>query len=108
MTPKEKIILDYIIDRKMNRAWSPGIGIPAYVTVAAPLPLRRWNGIHPYDENISDYEVLPGTVLRVVNYSRMGDTDFGLTDDLEADHEYRIRVHPADGRIKNLRRTIEE
>jgi hypothetical protein len=76
----------------------------AYVTVIEKLTLKKWNGRHPSSDE-SNWEVkliYPGTTLKIVMVSRF--SDCGLTDDLNADHGYHIRVEFDDPRISNIRK----
>lgn len=74
----------------------------AFVTTTEPLPLRRWNGNHPYDENTTTSTVPAGATLKIVMVSRMGDV--GLTDDLTANNGYCLRLDWEDAAMTNIRR----
>jgi hypothetical protein len=75
----------------------------AYVTVTQPVVLRKWNGDHyPSTEaNITNVHVPAGTTLKIVMVSRFGDC--GLTDDLDADNGYSLRVDWDSEVLSNIR-----
>lgn len=73
----------------------------AYVTTVKPLTLHKWNGIHPPETNTAEVAVPPGTTLKIVMVSRFGDC--GLTDNLQADHGYHLRLPFDDPAIENIR-----
>ncbi len=92
----EKQILEELFKRKENRK-----SIHAYVTTTTNLPMRRWNGTHPVEEN-SKTDIIPkGSTLKVVMVSRLG--DFGVTDNLEAEHGYGLRLDFDSAAFENLR-----
>ena len=62
----------------------------AYCTTTKPLILRVWQKRHPVEENTIEREIAPGTTLKIVMVSRLG--DFGVTDDLDAKHGYHLRL----------------
>ena len=72
----------------------------AYVTTTEPVVMRRWQG-HGNDPEFIDDEVPAGRTLKVVMISRFG--DFGLTDDLNAEHGYQARIEFESLAIKDLR-----
>lgn len=72
----------------------------AYVTTAKPITMHKWQG-HGVKPEFIDKEVPVGSTLKVVMISRFG--DFGLTDDLQADHGYHSRVEFESTTIKDLR-----
>jgi len=75
----------------------------AYVTTSTEVILKKWNGIHPPENNTVDFKVPPGTTLKIVMVSRFGDC--GLTDDLNAVIGYHLRVDFDDPSIKDIRKT---
>jgi len=74
----------------------------AYVTTARELPMRKWNGRHPVDENTKVETIPAGATLKIVMVSRLGDC--GLTDDLTAEHGYGLRLKWEDAAMTNIRR----
>lgn len=93
MTATEEIIVRELYADKMGK-W-------AYCTAAAPLTFRRWNGIHPVEENTTVGVWPAGTVLKIVMVSRFDDC--GLTDDLTAQRGYHCRASWDSGQIKDIR-----
>ena len=75
----------------------------AYCTAAKPLWFRRWNGIHPVDDNTTEGEWPAGITLKIVMVSRFDDC--GLTDDLTAMNGYQRRVSWGSGEITDIRLT---
>lgn len=76
--------------------------IRAFVTLTEPTPYgSKQGGNGPWN---GDYEkMIPaGTTMRICVVSRMG--DFGLTDNLEADHGYGIRLDFDDAAMTDIRR----
>lgn len=86
----------------VRELYADKLGKWAYCTAAAPLPFRRWNGVHPVEENTTEGVWPVGTVLKIVMVSRFDDC--GLTDDLTAKRGYQCRVKWDSGMIKNIRR----
>ena len=68
--------------------------------------MKKWNGRHPVEDNYTIVTIQPGTTLKIVMVSCMGDC--GLTDDLNALNGYHIRVNFDDPSIKNIRRQLCE
>ena len=97
-TPEEIAIIEELYRRKDNFQ-----NTNAYVTVTQPVVLRKWNGNHyPSTEaNMTDVHVPAGTTLKIVMVSRFGDC--GLTDDLDADTGYSLRVDLDSDVISNIR-----
>ena len=77
----------------------------AYCTVRKPLVLKKWNKVYPVDENMTYQQVNPGTTLKIVMVSRLG--DFGVTDDLEASHGYHLRLDWDTDSVSGFRLTRE-
>ena len=75
----------------------------AYVTVTQPVVLRKWNGQHhpSLEANITNVPISAGTTLKIVMVSRFGDC--GLTDDLNAENGYSLRVDFDSDVISNIR-----
>ncbi len=73
----------------------------AYVTTTQELSIKRWNGEHPVDENTKIDKIPANTTLKIVMVSRLGDC--GLTDNLNAEYGYNIRVEFDCAAIKDLR-----
>jgi hypothetical protein len=74
----------------------------AYCTTAKPIKLHKWNGTHPVEENETVTDVPVGSTLKIVMVSRMGDC--GLTDELDKEHGYGVRVpFDEEGHIKDIR-----
>lgn len=96
MTVEEQAIIRDLYEAKAGHGHKT-----AYCTVAKPITLSKWNGVHPVDKNTTDVVVQPGTTLKIVMVSRFGDC--GLTDDLDADHGYHVRVNPDDKEICDVR-----
>lgn len=110
LAPEEQAIIDELWRRKLLQtdfeAHERGEEIlptVAYCTAApgSQLTMSHWNGNHPPDENTIEMPIPPGTTLKILVISRLG--DFGLTDDLKAEHGYGLRVPWDDARIINLR-----
>lgn len=97
-TPEERSIIDELYARKEE--YRP---THAYVTVTQPVVLRKWNGKHyPTTEaNMTDVPVPAGTTLKIVMVSRFGDC--GLTDDLNAENGYSLRVEWDSEVLSNIR-----
>ena len=72
----------------------------AFVTTTEPIIPNKWQG-HGKTPAFIDETVPAGHTLKVVMISRFG--DFGLTDDLSAEHGYHTRVPLDAASIKNLR-----
>ncbi len=83
-TPEEIAIIEEL--------YHPQGRIQAYATVTQPVVLHKWNGSHyPTTEaNMTRVDVPAGTTLKIVMVSRFGDC--GLTDDLNAENGYSLRV----------------
>lgn len=73
----------------------------AYVTTTIPLPMHRWSGKHPVDENSVTDMIPAGSTLKIVMVSRMGDC--GLTDNLDAENGYGLRLNWDSGAMTNIR-----
>jgi hypothetical protein len=73
----------------------------AYVTTTRELPMQRWNGKHPVDENTKTDLIPAGSTLKIVMVSRFGDV--GLTDDMKREHGYGLRVDIEDPAITDIR-----
>lgn len=97
-TPEEIAIIDELYRRKDEYK-----NTHAYVTVTQPVVLRKWNGSHyPTTEaNMTDVPVPAGTTLKIVMVSRFGDC--GLTDDLNAENGYHLRVDLDSEVLSNIR-----
>jgi hypothetical protein len=96
LTKAESKVIDALYDRK-----DFGQLTHAYVTTTEELTLLVWNQHHPVEENTTKKVVPPGSTLKIVMVSRLG--SIGLTDDLDADHGYHIRLDPADAAITDIR-----
>ena len=96
LTPAEEEMLRELYEAKAAHKHKT-----AYCTVARPLVLHKWNGSHPPEQNMTDVVVQPGATLKIVMVSRLGDV--GLTDDLDAENGYHLRVNPEDGEIGDIR-----
>lgn len=100
MTDAERAIVHQLYDwAAVHRPYR------AYCTAAQPLKMYRWNGKHPAEQNTTVDEVPPGTTLRIVMVSRLGDC--GLTDNLEATRGYQTRADWDSGLITDIRLTSE-
>ena len=102
------MIIEELYRRKNVHFDEPDKGIQhthAYVTITRPLVLKKWNGKHhPSVEANMTYEEKPaGTTLKIVMVSRFGDC--GLTDDLNAEFGYHVRVDLDSPALSNLRWT---
>ena len=75
--------------------------LTGYCTTALPLEMHKWNGIHPVEQNVTLVTIPADTPLKIVMVSRFG--DIGLTDDLQAEYGYHVRVMPEDDRIRDIR-----
>ena len=97
-TPEEVAIIDELYRRKNDYK-----NTHAYVTVTQPVVLRKWNGNHysSTEANMTDVHVPAGTTLKIVMVSRFGDC--GLTDDLNADTGYSLRVDLDSEVLSNIR-----
>lgn len=73
----------------------------AYVTTTQELPMTEWNGRHPVEKNQTTRTIPAGTTLKIVMVSRFGDC--GLTDDLEAEYGYGLRLDLVDPAITDIR-----
>lgn len=97
LTPAEEALIRELYDLKAE--YKP---THAYVTTTRPLPMRRWNGRHPVDENTVVDTIPAGATLKIVMASRLGDC--GLTDDLNASHGYGLRLLWEDAAMTDIRR----
>jgi hypothetical protein len=61
-----------------------------FATLKKPLTMRVWNKQHPVEENTTEKVLPPGTTVKLVMVSRLGDA--GFTDDLTAHHGYHVRI----------------
>jgi len=96
LTAKEELVL-----RRLYIAKEGFKHETAYCTAARGLVLHKWNGQHPVPENSTDVPVPAGTTLKIVMVSGLGDC--GLTDDLDAQHGYHLRVDPDGDEIADIR-----
>jgi hypothetical protein len=71
-----------------------------FATTAKPLALRIWNG-HGSDPEFRERPLAVGTPVKIVMASRFGDV--GITDDLNAETGYHLRVMPEDGYLRDYR-----
>lgn len=71
-----------------------------YVTTTAPVPMGSTDGKGPWNGNPKKI-IPPGTTLKIVMVSSMGDC--GLTDDLNADVGYQVRLDWEDAAMTNIR-----
>lgn len=69
--------------------------------------MSEWNGKHlpSIEANMRTYLVPKGSTLKVVMVSRFGDC--GLTDDLETDYGYGLRLDWEDAAMTDIRETKE-
>lgn len=97
-TKEEIAIIDELYRRKGE--YKP---THAYVTITQPVVLRKWNGSHypSVEANMTSVPVPAGTTLKIVMVSRFGDC--GLTDDLDADTGYSLRVDLDSEVLSNIR-----
>ena len=102
LTINERLIISELYKCKANHELTH-----AYVTTVKEVELRCWNGIHPSDDdkNWSIKKIPIGTTLKIVMVSRFGDC--GLTDDLNAENGYHLRVNFDDSCITNIRKIPE-
>jgi hypothetical protein len=63
-----------------------------FAETTAPLSLFKWNGQPPYEKNVTEVVLPVGTTVKALMFSRFG--DFGITDDLNAEHGYHRRLFP--------------
>lgn len=110
LTEEEEAIVGELWKRKCAQTdfeaverGDPILPTHAYVTTNADLILHNWNGHHPVEENTTEVTVPAFSTLKIVMVSRF--QDFGLTDDLDAQNGYQIRIPFNDARIVNLRWT---
>jgi hypothetical protein len=61
-----------------------------YMTTKEPLILRIWNQRRPNEPEYTERVLPVGTRVKIVMASRMGDV--GITDNLEADNGYHLRI----------------
>jgi hypothetical protein len=97
LTHREEKLIDGMYADKMR----PCLG---YVTIVSPVPMGR---SHP---DKSPWEapakiIQPRATLRIVMISRFG--DFGLTDDLDAELGYDVRLNFDDAAMTDIRLTRE-
>lgn len=81
---------------RRKKAYRP---INGYVTTAAPVPMVGKAGKSPWQD--PERIVPPGTTLKIVMVSSMGDA--GLTDDLNADSGYGVRLDWEDAAMTEIR-----
>ncbi len=92
MTSDEETIVRELYRTKFRKA---------FCTAAKDLTFRKWNQIHPVEENTTEYMIPKGTTLKIVMVSRFD--HFGVTDDLRAVSGYRYRGDWNSGDIENIR-----
>lgn len=73
--------------------------LKAHATLARPVVLRRWNG-HDADPEFTDVPLEAGTRVNVVMASRFGDV--GITDNLEAENGYSLRIQCVSGGVEGF------
>lgn len=95
---REEAVINELIARKER--FAPQLG---FVTTTVPLRMTKWNGIHPYMDNVTYQPIPAGSTLRIVMISRFGDV--GLTTDLGATYGYGLRVNLDDPAITDFRWT---
>lgn len=97
-SPAEEAVIEELYRRKDE--FKP---THAYVTVTQPVLLKKWNGKHhpSVEANMVKTEVPAGTTLKIVMVSRFGDC--GLTDDLDAENGYNLRVDFDSEVLSNIR-----
>ena len=101
-------IIDELWRRKFNCIGNSAILVQpthAYCNTTEPLILHKWDG-KSWDTQsgkpITTAVPIPtGTTLKIVMISRLG--DFGLTDDLDAENGYHIRLGWESEQITNVR-----
>src|ERR1035437_5686746 len=84
----------------LRAAKSLGYHKTAYCTVIQPLVLTKGDSDAP-DQNVKDVVVKVGSTLKIVMVLGFG--DIGLTDDLNAESGYNIRIDPEAGQIVDIR-----
>ncbi len=100
LSPSEDAAVIAMYERKTRNEPPHG-----YVTTTVPLPMDEWNGNHfpSVEANTKTHTIPAGATLKVVMVSRFGDC--GLSDDLDADYGYGLRIAFEDDRIKDIRLT---
>ena len=98
LTKEEESVVEELYRRK-NR-FEPYCG---YVTTTIPVPMRSTDGS---DNGPWPKKIIPaGQTLKIVMVSRFGDC--GLTDNLNADYGYGVRIDWEDAAMSNIRLTQE-
>lgn len=98
--PQEQEVIDALGKSKQQYG-----DLSAYVTTTQDLELITWNGNLPSIDNMSRQVTPSGTTLKIVMLSKF--MDFGLTDDLNATHQYKVRIPCDSVTISDIRRTVE-
>ena len=97
LTAEETAVVEELYRRKNRHGSCHG-----YITTAAPVPMGSKDGKGPWGGNPA--RIIPaGQTLKIVMVSRFGDA--GLTDNLEADYGYEVRLDWEDAAMKDIRLT---
>lgn len=94
-TPEEDKAIETMYLRKAKHQPPHG-----YITTTAPIPMGSKDGDGPWGPN-PDRIIPAGATLKIVMVSRMGDC--GLSDNLEADYGYDVRLNWEDAAMSNIR-----
>lgn len=97
LTAEENAVVDELYRRKQRHEMTHG-----YVTTTEPVPMGSKDDKGPWGGN-PDRIIPPGTTLKIVMVSRFGDA--GLTDRLDADYGYDVRLDWEDAAMKDVRLT---
>lgn len=97
LTQSEAEVIDELYRRKQRYEVTNG-----YVTTTEPIPMGSKDDKGPWGGN-PDRVIPPGSTIKIVMVSRMGDC--GLTDDLTAETGYHVRLDWNDAAMSDIRLT---
>lgn len=98
LTDAEKAVIEVLYHRKNESKTTDG-----FVTAAQPIPMGGSGNGGPWN---NPTRIIPvGRTLKIVMVSRFGDA--GLTDDLDADYGYEVRLDWEDAAMSDIRLTKE-
>ena len=98
LTESEEAAIDVMYRRKDQHRPAGG-----YVTTTELVEMSEWNGDHSpsVEANTTTKKIHPGATLKIVMVSRFGDC--GLSDDLDADYGYGLRLPWDHAAMSNIR-----